>query len=120
MQQRAWVRRLRLTAASRSSIELSGSFPLPCGLRAYRRARSSRIQNTAEARPSKPQPNHVTPVARSTSRSPRPSPIRRTLGTLAGARDRQSGHPDAVLAYLARYTHRVAIANSRLVALDER
>ena len=28
--------------------------------------------------------------------------------------------PDAVLAYLARYTHRVAIANSRLIALDER
>ena len=28
--------------------------------------------------------------------------------------------PEAVLAYLARYTHRVAIANSRLVALDER
>jgi len=27
--------------------------------------------------------------------------------------------PEAVLAYLARYTHRVAIANSRLVALDE-
>ena len=27
--------------------------------------------------------------------------------------------PQAVLAYLARYTHRVAIANSRLVALDE-
>ena len=26
--------------------------------------------------------------------------------------------PEAVLAYLARYTHRVAIANSRLVALD--
>jgi hypothetical protein len=26
----------------------------------------------------------------------------------------------AVLAYLARYTHRVAIANSRLIALDER
>jgi hypothetical protein len=25
-----------------------------------------------------------------------------------------------VLAYLARYTHRVAISNSRLVALDER
>jgi hypothetical protein len=25
-----------------------------------------------------------------------------------------------VLAYLARYTHRVAIANSRLIALDER
>ena len=27
--------------------------------------------------------------------------------------------PQAVLAYLARYTHRVAISNSRLVALDE-
>ena len=26
----------------------------------------------------------------------------------------------AVLVYLARYTHRVAISNSRLVALDER
>ena len=28
--------------------------------------------------------------------------------------------PDAVLAYLSRYTHRVAIANSRLIAMDER
>jgi hypothetical protein len=28
--------------------------------------------------------------------------------------------PEAVLAYLARYTHRVAIANSRLIALNER
>ena len=28
--------------------------------------------------------------------------------------------PQAVLAYLARYTHRVAISNSRLVSLDER
>jgi hypothetical protein len=28
--------------------------------------------------------------------------------------------PEAVLAYLGRYTHRVAIANSRLLALDER
>ena len=28
--------------------------------------------------------------------------------------------PSAVLAYLARYTHRVAIANSRLIALDDR
>jgi hypothetical protein len=27
--------------------------------------------------------------------------------------------PDAVLAYLSRYTHRVAIANSRLIAIDE-
>jgi hypothetical protein len=28
--------------------------------------------------------------------------------------------PEAVLAYLSRYTHRVAISNSRLAALDER
>jgi hypothetical protein len=28
--------------------------------------------------------------------------------------------PEAVLAYLARYTHRVAISNSRLLACDER
>ena len=28
--------------------------------------------------------------------------------------------PEAVLTYLSRYTHRMAIANSRLVALDER
>jgi hypothetical protein len=28
--------------------------------------------------------------------------------------------PEAVLAYLARYTHRVAISNSRLVSIDER
>jgi hypothetical protein len=30
------------------------------------------------------------------------------------------GGPAAVLAYLARYTHRVAIANSRLIAMDDR
>jgi hypothetical protein len=29
------------------------------------------------------------------------------------------GGPEAVLAYLSRYTHRVAIANSRLIAFDE-
>ena len=33
---------------------------------------------------------------------------------------RPFGGPAAVLAYLARYTHRVAISNSRLIALDER
>lgn len=63
------------------------------------------------------------------------------FGELAGLHDRQSfaahlaplrrknwfvyakppfAGPEAVLAYLARYTHRVAISNSRLVALDER
>ena len=32
----------------------------------------------------------------------------------------RSPGPQAVLAYLSRYTHRVAISNSRLIALDER
>ena len=31
---------------------------------------------------------------------------------------RPFGGPDAVLAYLSRYTHRIAIANSRIVAFD--
>ena len=33
---------------------------------------------------------------------------------------RPFGGPEAVLAYLSRYTHRVAISNRRLTALDER
>ena len=33
---------------------------------------------------------------------------------------RPFGGPEAVLAYLSRYTHRVAIANSRLLALDDK
>jgi hypothetical protein len=32
---------------------------------------------------------------------------------------RPFGGPEAVLAYLARYTHRVAISNSRLIAVDD-
>jgi Putative transposase len=32
---------------------------------------------------------------------------------------RPFGGPEAVLAYLSRYTHRIAIANSRLIAVDE-
>jgi hypothetical protein len=32
---------------------------------------------------------------------------------------RPFGGPEAVLAYLSRYTHRVAISNSRLIALDK-
>ena len=31
---------------------------------------------------------------------------------------RPFGGPEAVLAYLSRYTHRIAIANSRLIAFD--
>jgi hypothetical protein len=33
---------------------------------------------------------------------------------------RPFGGPEAVLAYLARYTHRVAISNGRLISLDDK
>lgn len=39
---------------------------------------------------------------------------------MGGLRQAAVCRPQAVLAYLSRYTHRVAIANSRLFALDER
>jgi len=42
----------------------------------------------------------------------------RTAATATGLPDRVRG-PEAVLAYLSRYTHRVAISNRRLIAADE-
>ena len=39
---------------------------------------------------------------------------------MGGVCERPFAGPAAVLAYLSRYTHRVAISNQRLVALDER
>ncbi|MGB8398201.1 IS91 family transposase [Bradyrhizobium sp.] len=44
------------------------------------------------------------------------SPLRRTEWVVYAKRP--FGGPKAVLAYLSRYTHRVAIANSRLIAFD--
>ena len=44
------------------------------------------------------------------------APLRRTEWVVYSKRP--FGGPQAVLAYLARYTHRVAIANSRLIACD--
>ncbi len=38
---------------------------------------------------------------------------------MGGLRQGAFAGPEAVLAYLSRYTHRVAIANSRLIRLDE-
>jgi hypothetical protein len=46
------------------------------------------------------------------------APLRKTEWVVYAKRP--FGGPQAVLAYLSRYTHRVAIANSRLVACDER
>jgi len=45
------------------------------------------------------------------------APLRKTEWVVYAKRP--FGGPEAVLAYLSRYTHRVAIANSRLVALDD-
>jgi hypothetical protein len=44
------------------------------------------------------------------------SPLRRTEWVVYAKRP--FGGPKAVLAYLARYTHRVAISNNRLIAFD--
>ena len=44
------------------------------------------------------------------------APLRKTEWVVYAKRP--FGGPEAVLAYLSRYTHRVAIANSRLLALD--
>src|SRR6202521_1518183 len=44
------------------------------------------------------------------------APLRKTEGV--GLSKKPFGGPQAVLAYLSRYTHRVAIANSRLIVLD--
>ena len=46
------------------------------------------------------------------------APLRKTEWIVYSKRP--FGGPEAVLAYLSRYTHRVAIANSRLIAVDER
>jgi hypothetical protein len=45
------------------------------------------------------------------------SPLRRSEWVVYSKRP--FGGPEAVLAYLSRYTHRVAIANSRLIAVDD-
>jgi Putative transposase len=47
--------------------------------------------------------------------------VLRTWGSTPCVRrdGRPFGGPEAVLAYLSRYTHRVAISNRRLIALDE-
>ena len=61
----------------------------------------------------------------STPRWPTPAPSPSWLAPLRQCEwvvyaKRPFAGPEAVLAYLSRYTHRVAISNSRLVAMDER
>ena len=62
--------------------------------------------------------NDLAPLAEPTDFKAHLAPLRRAEWVVYAKRP--FGGPEAVLAYLARYTHRVAIANSRLIALDER
>ena len=60
--------------------------------------------------------NH-TPLANAQTFTAYLTPLRRTEWVVYAKRP--FGGPEAVLAYLSRYTHRVAIANSRLIAVDD-
>ena len=62
--------------------------------------------------------NDLAPLADRRAFKAHLAPLRRAEWVVYAKRP--FGGPEAVLAYLARYTHRVAIANSRLIALDER
>jgi hypothetical protein len=59
--------------------------------------------------------NHA-PLAKTQTFASYLAPLRRTEWVVYAKRP--FGGPQAVLAYLSRYTHRVAIANSRLIAFD--
>jgi Putative transposase/Transposase zinc-binding domain len=60
--------------------------------------------------------NHA-PLANAQTFASYLAPLRRTEWVVYAKRP--FGGPQAVLAYLSRYTHRVAIANSRLIAFDD-
>jgi hypothetical protein len=60
----------------------------------------------------------LAPLAEPSSFKVHLAPLRRAEWVVYAKRP--FGGPAAVLAYLARYTHRVAISNSRLVAMDDK
>src|SRR5215211_5668349 len=60
----------------------------------------------------------LSPLADSEAFAAHLAPLRRSEWVVYAKRP--FAGPEAVLAYLSRYTHRVAIANSRLLALDDR
>jgi hypothetical protein len=62
--------------------------------------------------------NDLAPLADANRFKSHLAPLRRAEWVVYAKRP--FGGPEAVLAYLARYTHRVAIANSRLISLDAR
>ena len=59
----------------------------------------------------------ISPARRTPAFAAHLAPLRRAEWVVYAKRP--FGGPEAVLAYLSRYTHRVAIANSRLIALDD-
>jgi hypothetical protein len=61
--------------------------------------------------------SHHAPLADAQTFAAYLSPLRKTEWVVYAKRP--FGGPAAVLAYLSRYTHRVAIANSRLIAFDD-
>ncbi len=62
--------------------------------------------------------NDLAPLADAAAFKAHLAPLRRAEWVVYAKRP--FGGPEAVLAYLARYTHRVAVANSRLISLDDR
>jgi len=60
---------------------------------------------------------HHAPLANAQAFATYLAPLRKTEWVVYSKRP--FGGPEAVLAYLSRYTHRVAIANSRLIAFDQ-
>jgi hypothetical protein len=62
--------------------------------------------------------NDLAPLAEPTAFEAHLAPLRRAEWVVYAKRP--FGGPEAVLAYLARYTHRVAISNSRLISFDDR
>jgi Putative transposase/Transposase zinc-binding domain len=62
--------------------------------------------------------NHLAPLADARRFATHLAPLRRSEWVVYAKRP--FGGPAAVLAYLARYTHRTAIANSRLVAMSDK
>jgi hypothetical protein len=61
--------------------------------------------------------NELAPLAGTTAFDAHIAPLRRTEWIVYAKRP--FAGPDQVLAYLSRYTHRIAISNRRLVALDD-
>src|SRR5277367_220741 len=62
--------------------------------------------------------NDLAPLAEPGAFEAHLAPLRRAEWVVYAKRP--FGGPEAVLAYLARYTHRVAISNGRLIALDDK